>query len=197
MKKFLLILIAGIVLLGFVVPQIFLDKAYAMDRSATIAARPADIARVITDLNTWESWTVWNSDEDPTLEREFEGAPGQPGHGMSWTAKKLGNGSLTISTIEPLRIGYTMQMEGWDPSEGAFVMTANADGTTDVRWEMSGEITGFPAKRYFGLMMDGMVGPAFEDGLQSLKRKVEGPERPAGDIVPDAANDAAGSGGQD
>ena len=53
-------------------------------------------------------------------------------------------------------------------------MKPAADGTTTVIWELSGEINGFPAKRYFGLFMDGMVGGDFEEGLTKLKAKVEG-----------------------
>jgi hypothetical protein len=174
MKKFLLIIVLAVVLLGIVIPQFFLDAAYAMDRSTVIDAKPAAITRVVADLRTWDSWTAWNSEVDPTIARAYTGTPGEPGHKMTWTSDELDNGSLEITTIEPTRVAYKMRIDGWDPSNGAFVMKPAADGTTTVKWEFSGEINGFPAKRYFGLMMDRMVGGDFEEGLTKLKAKVEG-----------------------
>jgi len=53
-------------------------------------------------------------------------------------------------------------------------MSYEADGPkTRVVWEMSGE-TGMPVVGgYFALMMDGMVGPLFEEGLSMLRQSVE------------------------
>ena len=174
MKKFLLALVLLVIVGGVIVPQFFLDKAYAMDRSTPIRADPAEIVQVVSDIGTWDSWTAWNSEKDSTLVRTFTGAPGTVGHASTWTADDLGNGSIEITAVEEMRVAYRFQAEGFDPADGAFVLSRNVDGSTNVRWEMSGEITGFPTLRYFGLLMDSMVGPDFESGLQALKKKLEG-----------------------
>ena len=44
---------------------------------------------------------------------------------------------------------------------------------TRVIWQMSGDSGMNIIGRYFGVMMDGMVGPMFESGLEKLKSAVE------------------------
>lgn len=197
MKSFFLIVIFAIVLLVFVVPQFFLDKAYAMDRSTTIAGPPAAIQSVIGDLRTWDDWTVWNKEADPTLERTFEGDPGTVGHKMTWTGEELGEGEITITAATDTRIDYDMVFDGSDPAKCALVLSPQADGTTGIKWEMSGEFDGMAWQRWLGLMMDGMVGPAFEEGLANLKARIEGKTGDEGTgeaPQADPANEPAGDG---
>ena len=46
---------------------------------------------------------------------------------------------------------------------------------TRATWANEGEV-GYPLGRYFGLFLDGMMGPDFERGLKNLKRVCEGME---------------------
>lgn len=177
MKKFLMILIVLVALVGFVIPQFFISKSYAMDRGTEIEAPAADVHATLTDLATWQEWSAWNLENDPSLKYEYTGTPGTIGHRMDWTSDKDGKGGLELTKIDPGRIEYKMDMEGWDPSYGGFTLTPVGDNVS-VTWDMTGEFTGMPAKRYFGLMMDGMVGPMFEEGLQGLKARHEGGAAP-------------------
>ncbi len=183
MKKLFGILLLLVIVLGFVVPQFFIPKAYAMDRGMDVNAAPAAAHATITNLPTWQEWSAWNKERDPSLEYTYSGTPGTVGHRMDWTSTKDGNGALELTSVAPDRIEYTMEMEGWDPSFGAFVLTPSGTSAVNIRWEMNGEMTGMPVKRYFGLMMDNLVGPMFEQGLQGLKTRLEAPqtETPAGE----------------
>jgi hypothetical protein len=42
-----------------------------------------------------------------------------------------------------------------------------------VTWSNEGDLGANPINRYFGLMMDRMMGPDFEEGLNNLKRTIE------------------------
>ena len=44
---------------------------------------------------------------------------------------------------------------------------------TRVTWTNEGDMGTNPVNRYFGLMMDSMVGPDFEAGLKNLKALAE------------------------
>ncbi|MEM9801647.1 MAG: SRPBCC family protein [Planctomycetota bacterium] len=178
MKKFLLFLIVAIAAVLFVVPQ-FLSTSYAMDRSTTINAPAASIHEVVSDLQTWNDWTVWNTEVDPSLKWEYTGEPGAKGHSMSWKSDDLGNGSVTITEVNPTRIAYDMIFEDDEPAQCAMVLQPTSDDSTEVKWEMGGEMTGPAYERYFGLLADRLVGPAFEEGLANLKTRVEAGPAPA------------------
>ncbi|QDV08223.1 Polyketide cyclase / dehydrase and lipid transport [Planctomycetes bacterium Poly30] len=175
MNKIIGVILTLVIAFGFLVPQLFLSKSFAMDRGTVIAAPVEVVHATVADFATWKDWTVWNKEADPTLQYTYTGEPNTVGHSMAWTAEKLGNGKLTFTSIEPGRIAYDMEFDGQDPAQGAMVMepAIGAEGSTAARWEFSGTMEGMPYKRYFGLFMDKMIGPDFEKGLAGLKALVE------------------------
>lgn len=162
-----------VVLMGFVVPQFFLDKAYASERSTEIAAPRAEIHAVVSDLTTWKEWTIWNKETDPTVEYTYLGDAGQVGQSMKWVGEELGEGTMTIKTVAPDRVTYTLEFAGMAPCDVEMELTEKGEGTA-IRWVMSGEMDGPPHLRWFALMMDSLNGPAFEQGLANLKERFEG-----------------------
>ena len=172
MAKFIGFVLILVIVVGFVVPTIFLDKSFAMDRTTEINAGTQEIQEVVTDLTSWDDWTVWTKEVDPTLERTYTGEAGQVGHAMTWSGEDLGEGSLEITEITPDAVRYVMTYEDM-PSKGEFLFNERDDGTTAVRWTSSGEMDGMPYERYFGLIVDRITGPPFEEGLANLKERLE------------------------
>lgn len=196
MLKFLGFLVVLVAILGFAVPSIFLSESFASERTTTIAVSPAEVRTTVGDFNTWDSWTVWNEDRDPSMTRTITGTPGTVGHRMTWTSDKDGPGSIEITAIDPARTTYVLQFGEMAPCDTVMHHESNGDGATNVRWTMSGEIEGMPYMRWFGLMIDGMVGKDYEAGLANLKAKLEGGEAagsPEGDAA-DGASDGASDG---
>ncbi len=176
MNKFIGIVLTIIVLFGFLVPQMFLSKSFAMHRAAVIDAPQGTVQAKIADLVSWREWTAWNKEADPTVEYTYTGDPGTVGHSMEWTGEELGQGKLTLTSVEAGRVGYDMEMDGSGGAQGAFILEPAKGGATGtaIRWEFSGTMEGMPYERYFGTLMDRMVGPDFEKGLASLKAQLEG-----------------------
>ena len=56
--------------------------------------------------------------------------------------------------------------------EGAITLEQAGD-RIKVTWSNEGDLGGNPVNRYFGLMMDKMIGPDFEEGLAKLKEIAE------------------------
>ena len=175
MSKAIGFVVVTVLAVGFLIPQLFLSKSYAMDRGIVIAASQAEVLAVVGDLSTWKGWTAWSKEADPTVVYTYVGDPATVGHGMEWTGEKLGKGSLVLTGIKADRIEYEMEFDGQDKSAGSIVADPVEEGglSTRVVWGFSGDMEGLPYKRYFRLMMDKMVGPDFEAGLASLKRRLE------------------------
>ncbi len=57
-------------------------------------------------------------------------------------------------------------------SRGQLLLAPDGNGTR-VTWTNEGDMGGNPVNRYFGLMMDRLVGPDFEAGLANLKGLAE------------------------
>jgi hypothetical protein len=147
---------------------------FEVTRSATIDADAATIHGLINDFHEWTTWSPWE-DVDPDLQRTYTGPDAGVGASYAWSGnRKAGQGSMTITSSTPERIGVQLSfLKPWKATnEVAFTLTPTGSGT-EVTWTMTGESTGIAA--LFGkiVSMDRMVGGDFEKGLARLKATAE------------------------
>ncbi len=168
LKKLAIAVVALIVIV--VVVGLMLPQDYGMSRSTTISAPVDVIYDQVADLKKNEAWSPWAA-QDPTMKVTYAGGPGV-GSSYSWTSEDMGGGTLTIAKLEPnKRIENTLEFAGQGTGEGIWEFEPAGDDVK-VTWSMNGKAEGV-MDRYFGLMIDGMVGPSFEDGLARLKKVAE------------------------
>ena len=162
-------LVATLAFIGFLQPG-----HYRVERSLVMQAKPEKIYPIIADLKTWEDWTAWNKELDPTITRTFSGSASGAGAVMSWDGKKTGQGEFKfIDATAPTRIGYSLAFEhGKYLSTGAFILETTPDGTR-VRWTNEGDLGMNPISRLMGRFMDRLMGDDFSKGLSKLKARVE------------------------
>ncbi len=168
--KWLALLIALIVLIGF-----FLPAKYEAQRSIVIKAPPEKIQALVDAPKAWMLWSPWNA-RDPNMKITYSGPERGTGAKWSWISKSEGNGTMEMNEIVPVnKVKYTLTMEGMGaPSQSEITFTpAGAD--TKVNWRMYGEHGMNPIHRWFSLFMDKLVGPDFEAGLAKLKVVAEKP----------------------
>ena len=172
LKKLLLGLLALVALL--LVIALFLPSRYHVQRRIVIQAKPDAIYPWVNNVRKWPDWTAWTKERDPTLNFSYEGPAEGIGAISKWDGKKTGNGMMTLTESNPATgVKYDLSFEhGKFKSVGgiSFEPSGNA---TEVTWADDGELGANPVSRYFGLVMDKMIGPDFEAGLQKLKQKVE------------------------
>ena len=166
--KRILIGFLGLLALLFVI-SIFLPSKFKVERSLAIN-KPADtLFSMVNNLKTWQQWDPWER-KDPTMTHEYLGPDGGMGATHNWKGKD-GNGTLTIlQSISPDIVIYQLQFEGFDPMQGRIEFDSETDSITNVKWVMEGDMGNNPIKKYFGLMMDRMMGPDFALGLKNLAK---------------------------
>lgn len=170
MKKLLIGLI-GIVCL-FLIVGFFLPAEYKVERSTNIKAEPQQIFERFNTLEHWKEWMVWIR-RDPAMTVEFDGPASGVGATMSWKSESQGSGSLTLDeSVAGKHVTYTLSFPDYPPSKGRLEITPGADGHT-VSWSDEGNMGASPINRYFGLFLDGLIGPDFEEGLANLKEVCE------------------------
>jgi hypothetical protein len=170
LKKILLVLAALVV--AFVVVGWLLPGDYRVERSLVIAAPPARVLEQAADLESWPEWSAWTRAADPECAWEFAGTG--VGARMHWDGPELGEGSLTLTQIDPSRgLLYDLAFEhGEFLARGGLTLAPDGDRTRVTMWS-EGELGSNPIHRWFGLAMDGMVGGQFETGLAGLKRRLD------------------------
>ncbi|KXI29995.1 SRPBCC family protein [Paraglaciecola hydrolytica] len=163
-----LVLVAAI-LLGLVVIGFLLPSDYKVQRSIVISAPSAKIFPHLADLKKWQDWGVWFK-RDPNMSIEYSGDDGQIGMTSRWTSATQGNGEMTIIALEDnRRLIYSLSFpEMPNPSTGEFLLK-QVEGGTEVQWMDYGDVGMNPINHYFAFLMDYMLGPDFEMGLDNLK----------------------------
>ena len=172
LKRVLLAVVVLVVL--FLLIGLFLPSRYRVERSVVVQAKPAAIYGQISNFKNWLQWTAWNQAKYPDMQVKFDGPGTGVGAGYSWEGKSTGQGSIKFTRVEPDKgIWYDLDFElGKYKSTGAITLEQAGD-RIKVTWSKEGDLGGNPVHRYFGLMMDRMIGPDFEEGLAKLKQIAE------------------------
>lgn len=149
---------------------------FRIERSLVIAASPQALFDQVDDLHHWHQWSPW-ARRDPNLQVEYAGATRGPGAEYHWSGnREVGKGSMTISDSRPGEL-VRMQLEFLEPFRASNIAEfafRQEPGGTRVVWSMAGR-NGFAGK-LMGLVfdMDKMLGKDFDQGLATLKARVEG-----------------------
>jgi len=165
----IVLVLAMLVLVGFLLPS-----SYHAERSTTIQAPPERVFELVNDLEKNERWSPW-MEADPSMKLTYSETTVGQGAWSSWTSEDMGSGKQTIrESVPPRRIVTDLDFMEQGTATGTWTFDPSADGTR-VTWAIDGDSGGNLIGRYFGLLMDKMIGPEFERGLANLKRVAESP----------------------
>lgn len=170
-----IIIVAAVVVVGFIILVVARPTDFRITRSITIAAPAATVFPHVNNLHEWDAWSPW-AKLDPEAKRTFEGPAAGPGAEFKWSGnKKIGEGEMLILASRPAEF-IRIRLEFFKPFKATnlaeFHFKPENDGTT-VTWTMAGMYNFF--SKAFGLFvnMDKMIGGDFEKGLASLKSLAE------------------------
>ncbi|MBU3022677.1 SRPBCC family protein [Aestuariibacter sp. A3R04] len=165
---FLTILIVGLLAIGLVLPS-----DYHVERQVVIQAKPGDIYPSVVDLKAWPKWGVWFK-RDPNMQVTYSGPDRAIGMASSWVSETQGSGEMEITDLKYNRkVTYRLYFPDFDMSSTGEVTLEDVEEGTLVTWSDAGDMGLNPVNRYMALMIDGMIGPDFEMGLENLKTVVE------------------------
>ena len=157
-----------LVVLGLVMPNQF-----HISRDIVINAPPAQIHPLVDDLNHWPHWSPWQ-ELDPSVQVTIGEISAGRGAVQHWQDDS-GGGQLKFTDSAPERgIDYLVWFsDSPQPSSASMRYIPQDAAQTRVLWTMDGHIDVPVVGSYLALTMDSMVGPAFELGLDNLKREAE------------------------
>ena len=173
MKVLKIILGIVVVLVAlFLIVALFLPAEVTVERTAIIEAPDSVIFDYITDFNNRTDWDPWFEMEPEAKVILTEVTKGV-GAGYAWEGEIIGSGDMVINEVEENKsIKSTIKFYSPQTSEGKVLwLLEPVEEGTKLTWSFSSEM-GYPLERYFGLMMDGMLGPQLEKGLENVDHEV-------------------------
>ncbi|HEX9653360.1 MAG TPA: SRPBCC family protein [bacterium] len=184
--KIIGLVVGGLVALFLIVAAV-LPASYRIQRSIEINQPAEVIYELVVNLPNWPRWDPFTQN-DPSMKSTFNGEAGTIGSKWEWEGKD-GTGRMTIeevvanqsirSKLEFLTPQAMVAADNWS-------LTSTANGTK-VAWVVTGDLD-YPVGRVFGLFMEGMLGPTFEQGLANLKKVSEQQVEPAVTTLSDSSS---------
>jgi hypothetical protein len=163
----LAVLILLLVLAGF-----FFPRSYRVERVAVMKARPEAVHAQVADLRAWKTWGAWQ-ERDPGMKMSYSEKTTGVGAWSAWESKKEGSGKMTITSVTPTKVVYELEFPDFGTKSNGSVELVPDTAGTRVVWIDQGDLGMNPVMRWFGLFIEGMIGPDFEKGLANIKRIVE------------------------
>lgn len=169
-----IVLAVMVIPIAVILLSLLLPSRYRVERSVVMQARPEAVYAHISMLKHWPDWTAWTVAKYPDMKYSFAGPESGAGASYQWEGKSSGSGALKITSVEPgQRLNYELNFEnGKHISTGAILIEPAGDAIK-VTWFNEGGLGWNPVSRIFGLMMDRMIGPDFEEGLRKLQQRFE------------------------
>lgn len=163
----LVVVLALIVAVAYVLPS-----SGHVERSIAIQRPPSLVYGLVNGYARFDEWSPW-ADLDPTMEARVSGPRSGVGAKYEWRGNDaVGTGVQTIRESVPYERVATDLVFGDGPAKAAFLLASESGGTR-VTWTLDMEFGGNPLRRWFGLLLDRMVGADYDKGLAKLKAVAE------------------------
>lgn len=170
-----LVLGALALIVALVVGGLLLPDTGRVERSVTIQASPAQVFPLLNGFSRYNEWQPW-AKLDPAMKIERSGPVEGVGARQRWFSENKGVGSGSLEIIESVtneRVRMRVAFTGFDGDiVSSYTLQPQGEGTR-LSWSYEAAFRGNLFSRYFGLMLDRMVGKDYEAGLLNLKLLAE------------------------
>jgi effector-binding domain-containing protein len=168
----------GLGLLAFiallVIVSFFLPSKSHVERSIVIESNAEMAFDLINDLHQWKAWSPWHALDTNAQWTFSEVAVGKDAW-YTWKSEnsEVGKGKLTITESKPGELIMTaLEFDGMNPAQAGYYFT-KVEGGTKITWTLDSDMGMNPKNKYFGLIMDKLLGPMYEKGLAAIKKICE------------------------
>ena len=188
----MLAIVITIILVGF-----FLPRQFTIQRSLLIEQPPEVIFAVLNDMRHFNQWSPWYA-RDPDAGYRVEGPEQGVGSTLVWSDEDgSGAGRLQIVESRPFE-AIDLQMELGDTEADTFYQLEPGSEGTRVTWGMRVEFGTFDLTgRYIGLMLPGMIGKDYREGLERLASYLEQAGGQVPEVPPVSADETLNSASDD
>lgn len=173
----IILLVIVLAIAGFVMS---LKGESSMERSITINAPAEKIFKVVNDAASNKYWSPWFQIDPNTIYVYTDNTIGV-GAKYTWESEDENVGSGVQEIIESRENEYvntTMSFGGMTGEYSAAFILKPSDGGTEVVWTYEGKADAAMEKFFVDYLVDSMLGPMYEKGLENLKTYVEGLPNP-------------------
>lgn len=167
--RVLLLLLILLAVIGLMLPS-----SAQVERQIRIEAPVDAVFPHLNSMRSFHAWSPWTH-ADPATHYIFEGPEQGIGSRMRWYSgdEGIGAGSQEIiDSVANARVETDLVFGDKGSGAATFLLTPDGNATT-LTWQFDTDFGWDLFGRYVGLMLDGMIGVAYDKGLRTLKQRIE------------------------
>lgn len=159
--------IGGAVAVMAVAATYMLPRTVHVERSAVLPVAPYAVIALASSTEGYQAFNPYLT-ADPALKIEGFGPAAGIGSGFRFDGKD-GTGTQTVAAVTEGEVVYAIDLGALGRPTQRIRATPVTNGTV-VTWSVESDMGYNPVFRVFGLFMDRMMGPTFEQGLANLRQ---------------------------
>jgi hypothetical protein len=160
--------IGGAIVAALIAAPYVLPSSKTVERTATIGAPAEQIYPLLASSQGFQTFNPYKA-KDPNLNIAFSGPEQGVGASFAFDGKD-GKGTQTIIAMQENR-SVTMEIDLGLMGKPVTTFRLQPKGEqTEVTWSTKSDFGMNPIGRVFGLFLDGMLGPDYEQGLDLLNQ---------------------------
>ncbi len=164
--------ILAAVIFAFVAVGFLLPSEVRLERSAVVEPPPCTVYAYLEGFQRFSEFSPWQKKDEKAV-YVYSGPTFGPGASMVWTSDVVGNGSQEITAVKACeRVDIALNF-GPDGAAAAYWTLAPEGAGTKVTWGFTSDAGYNLIGRYFGLIMDSLLGPDYEQGIADFKKMVD------------------------
>lgn len=166
---FILALAVLLAVIAFLLP-----KQQHVERSLQIDAPAAVIQPFLTTPKKFNQWSPWATIDPEGTRYSYAGPESGVGAKLAWNSdhREVGNGTQEVKAVSDERVDIYLDFGPQGDANAYYLLEPNKTGTK-VTWAFDTDLGNNPIMRWFGMLMDKMVGEKYEEGLQNLNREAK------------------------
>ena len=163
----------GLLIAAFIGVGMSLPERSSLERSVVVDASSSHIYALVANHKNSLQWSPW-TEKDPNMSVSYHQGVSGLNATMHWKSNNpdVGTGSSTfIELVENEKVKVSLDFGDMMVSTAELHLRP-LDSATEVSWRFEMRHVSY-VSRYFGLIIESLVGPDFERGLKNLKRVAE------------------------
>ncbi len=169
----IIVLVIVLSIAGFIIS---LKGEGHLERSITINAPAEKIFTVVNDFGYNDKWSPWFM-IDPNTKYVFSENTVGVGAYYTWESDNpevMSGRQEILDSKANEYVNTKMEFKDMTGEYTAAVILKSVDGGTEVTWTYEGKADAVGEKFFIDYLTESMLAPSYEEGLQNLKKLVEG-----------------------
>jgi len=168
MKSFkgFIIVIAGLFIMVTLI-SLLIPSSIRVSRGVVVRAPAAKVLEQISQVNNWKNWhPVLKSDSIEYLKSSTPNS-------LEWESNNKTN-TFSIVSSNASEVQATLGREGELPIQNVLTILPLADSSAvQVEWKALVRLRWYPWEKFYGIFVEKISGPGYEEALNSLKAYME------------------------